>query len=338
MGIRASFVVGVVLAGLSCATYAAEKVLDRTFTVQPGGTLRVMADSSDIVVTGTDSSQVVVHILATGSQRTIQHLTLTADQSGNDVEVGARHQSDGWMSWLWQNWRLDSRVTVQIPRTYNVDVKTSGGDLTITRATGTVRGKTSGGDIRAGQIEGPLDVGTSGGDVEIDGVKGDTTLRTSGGDVVATAIQGKLDAKTSGGNVHLSRIEGPTRARTSSGDVIASDMKGEVDLHSSGGNIKAFVTDGRINAETSGGDIKAELTGANQGISATSSGGSIELRLPKGTTGQLDASTSGGSISTGLPVTTTEMGERKLKGSINGGGEAIYARTSGGDIRLHVKD
>ena len=48
--------------------------------------------------------------------------------------------------------------------------------------------------------------------------------------------------------------------------------------------------------------------------------------------GELDAATSGGLVRTELPVTTTEMGEHKLTGTINGGGNPIYARTSGGSI------
>ena len=56
--------------------------------------------------------------------------------------------------------------------------------------------------------------------------------------------------------------------------------------------------------------------------------------MPKSTTGELDASTSGGSVRTELPVTTTEMSEHKLTGTFNGGGNPIYARTSGGSIKV----
>ena len=66
----------------------------------------------------------------------------------------------------------------------------------------------------------------------------------------------------------------------------------------------------------------------------SSSGGDLIVRVPKSTTGQLDASTSGGSVRTELPVTTTEMGEHKLTGTINGGGNPIYAHTSGGSIKF----
>jgi hypothetical protein len=59
--------------------------------------------------------------------------------------------------------------------------------------------------------------------------------------------------------------------------------------------------------------------------------------MPKDTAGQIDAATSGGSISTDFPVTTTNFSDHRLNGAINGGGETIYARTSGGGIALNAR-
>ena len=38
-----------------------------------------------------------------------------------------------------------------------------------------------------------------------------------------------------------------------------------------------------------------------------------------------------------FPVTTTTFSDHRLNGAINGGGETIYARTSGGGITLNAK-
>jgi hypothetical protein len=74
--------------------------------------------------------------------------------------------------------------------------------------------------------------------------------------------------------------------------------------------------------------------GANREISATTSGGDIELALPRGTAGNVEASTSGGEIKSSLPVTASVIKEGRLEGSLNGGGALIRARTSGGNISL----
>jgi DUF4097 and DUF4098 domain-containing protein YvlB len=94
--------------------------------------------------------------------------------------------------------------------------------------------------------------------------------------------------------------------------------------------------DGAIRGKTSGGGVHASLVGANRGITVTTSGGGIELTLPKGTTANIDAGTSGGNVSSDLPVTSTTWDEHKIVGSINGGGAQIYAHTSGGSISLRA--
>jgi DUF4097 and DUF4098 domain-containing protein YvlB len=330
MSVRFVSAVGVCLLACSFAAHAAEKRLDRNFSVAPGGRLTIDADGADLRVTGTGGNQVVVHVLITGSEHYLEKLTLSADQSGNDVSVVAKQNKGSWLNFNWNN---EGRIEVQVPREYNFDIHTGGGDITVEQLQGTARGKTSGGDILVKEIHGPLEMQTSGGDVRVEQIDGDTRLGTSGGDVDIVRVNGNLDAKTSGGYIHLDDVVGTVVARTSSGDVIARNIRGDSELKTSGGDIRATI-DGKITAHTSGGNVTAELIGANRGISVSSSGGDLTIRVPKSTTGQLDASTSGGSVKTELPVTTTEMSEHKLTGTFNGGGNPIYAHTSGGSIKV----
>ena len=332
MSVRSARLLGLCLVACSFAAHAEEKRLDRTFSVAPGGRLTIDADAADLRVTGTSGNQVVVHILLKASERALEHMTVTADQSGNDVAVVAKHGTGKWTDWF-GSWSMDGKIEVQVPHQYNFDIHTSGGDITVGQLQGTAHGRTSGGDILVTDIHGPVDMQTSGGDVRVEQIDGETRLSTSGGDVDIARLNGDLDAKTSGGYIHLADVVGKVVARTSSGDVIARNVRGDSDLKTSGGDIRATI-DGKIAAHTSGGNVTAELVGANRGISVSSSGGDLTIRVPKSTTGELEASTSGGSVRTELPVTTTEMGEHKLTGTINGGGNPIYAHTSGGSIKL----
>jgi DUF4097 and DUF4098 domain-containing protein YvlB len=333
MSVRFVSAVGACLLACSFAAHAAEKRLDRTFSVAPGGRLTIEADGADLRVTGTGGNQVVVHILLTGNERAVERINVSAEQSGNDVAVLAKQRTGKWTDWLPGVWILDGKVEVQVPSEYNIDIRTSGGDLTVGQLRGTAHGRTSGGDVRVTDIHGPVDMQTSGGDVRVEQIDGQTRLGTSGGDLEIARLNGDLDAKTSGGYIHLDDVVGKVVARTSSGNVIARNVHGDSDLKTSGGDIRATI-DGKIAAHTSGGDVTAELVGENRGISVSSSGGDLTVRVPKGTTGELDAATSGGSVRTELPVTTTELGEHKLTGTINGGGNPIYARTSGGSIKV----
>ena len=84
---------------------AAEKRLDRTFTVAPGGALTVDADGASVHVSGGDGNQVVVHMLARGSEDNLANTQLEAVQNGNGVNVTLKKEKRGWFSW--GNWNSD---------------------------------------------------------------------------------------------------------------------------------------------------------------------------------------------------------------------------------------
>jgi DUF4097 and DUF4098 domain-containing protein YvlB len=161
-----------------------------------------------------------------------------------------------------------------------------------------------------------ISVRTDGGSVDLADTVGPARLHTSGGGIVAKNVNGNVEAKTSGGGILADRI------------------RGDVDATASGGDVRLLQIDGKIRGQTSGGSIKCSLVGTNRGISATTSGGSIQLSVPRGTTADIEATMSGGEFSSDLPVVTTERRDEYLKGSINGGGQPIEVRTSGGGISV----
>ena len=328
---------GLCLGFFALVANAEERILDRTFAVTPGGQLRVEAESGAITVVGGDTPLVVVQVVARSSQGALDRAEISAEQTSAGVEVVAKHDGGSWLGWLSSN-RMDIRVTVTVPRQYNVDLKTSGGKLDVTQLNGNVRGSTSGGSIRVADVEGPVRMNTSGGGIQAERIGGDTYLRTSGGTVTAQDIGGDLDVQTSGGSIRIEKVRGAIAAHTSSGAVTARNVTGDVELGTSGGSIRAEAIDGKISASTSGGSVDVELVGANRGIRASTSGGSVTVRLPRATAASVDASTSGGSVSCELPVTASEMTAKKLRGTINGGGAEIQARTSGGSVRLVARE
>jgi hypothetical protein len=324
------------LALASLSVQAAEKRLDRTFTVTPGGRLTVEADGADITVSGTDSNQVIVQMLVTGSEKSIDAMALSAEQEADGVTVKAKRDRGGWFNW--SSGPRQSSIKVTVPRRYSARLQTSGGDIALSQLQGDVSGSTSGGDVRVADLQGPLKITTSGGNMDISQVDGKSDIRTSGGDIKASGIKGGLKADTSGGDIQVEQVTGATSVHTSGGNVFVSAVQGDVDAQSSGGGVKALGVNGAIRASSSGGDVQVELVGANRGITTSTTGGNIVIRVPRNTSAQLDAATSGGSVSSELPVTTTEARERRLAGTINGGGAPIHARTTGGSIRVQASN
>jgi DUF4097 and DUF4098 domain-containing protein YvlB len=263
------------------AAQAAEKTLDRTFAVSPGGSLMVDADGAEVRVSGTDGNQVVVHMVTHGSDEALANTTLEAYQKGDDVSVTMKRTKRSWFSW--GNGNNNEEIEVKVPRRYAVDVSTSGGSI------------------------------------ELRDTSGITKLHTSGGDISAKNVTGNVELRTSGGSIH------------------ADTIRGDVDAGTSGGEVRLLHVDGKISGRSSGGSVHCSLVGANRGISATTSGGEIELTLPPGTMANIEATTSGGQVTSELPVTSTAFGDSHLAGSLNGGGARILARTSGGSISLRAE-
>lgn len=275
---------------------AAEKRFDRTFTASAGGTLTVRLDVGSVEVRGTSSGEVKITAILEGDRDAVEDYRMEAKESAGGVTFTGRTRKSFWKFWSGED--LDVQVTVLVPRSYNLRLETSGGDLSITGLDGRVDGNTSGGNIRARDVKGPLTVETSGGNLRFEDVTGDIAAETSGGNIDVRGVKGNVAVETSGGNVKVSDV------------------------------------DGRLRAETSGGNIHAGVT-VNRGVDLSTSGGDIVITLPAGTGAAIHASTSGGTVTCDFPITMQgAMDESRLQGTVNGGGESIRARTSGGDIRI----
>ena len=289
-----------------------ERTVERTFNVSPGGTLTVSTQGGDVkVLPGKGDT---VHVVATQyfrradnaaeADEAARDLEFKIEQNGNDVTADARFpRRSGWGFGGWPPVLVSFTVTV--PEQYNVNLRTSGGDIEVGDLTGSARAKTSGGDLELGRINGPVDGSTSGGDIR---------------------LKAALD------RVHLG---------TSGGDIDVGDASGDVHLETSGGDISVERATGRLRASTSGGDVSVVLDGSlSDDVSLSTSGGTVTARVPKNAGFRLDANTSGGEVEAeGLTITIEKggAGKSRLVGQVNGGGPELKLRSSGGDIRVEVR-
>lgn len=177
------------------------------------------------------------------------------------------------------------------------------------------------------------DVRTSGGSIEFLNLTGKQVGRTSGGSITAEGIRGDLDVHTSGGSISLRDVEGSANARTSGGRIKAESITGNIDVRTSGGSISLEGINGSVDASTSGGSINAEITEPSEFINLRTSGGSITVTVPEGNGYDLDLD--GNRVRAELKNFTGEYEKDEVKGTVNGGGVKIRAKTSGGSVRLN---
>lgn len=240
-----------------------------------------------------------VYIKVLGNNKTEEKLKFYFEENSGDITVTAKKKGF-FTNWFSSGIRL--RFEIKVPDKFNTETHTSGGDISLIGIDGKNKLKTSGGDINLQDITGNVYVSTSGGDIIGNYVKGNITLKTSGGDIKTSNVTGNLVAKTSGGDITFS----------------ASYAK--------------------IEASTSGGNISGSYSGKNLGISVSSSGGDILLKLPKDFNASARLTTSGGYVNCELNLTNVEKKTNsKIIADINGGGPNLRASTSGGDIDVLKK-
>jgi len=118
-----------------------------------------------------------------------------------------------------------------------------------------------------------------------------TQLSTSGGSIHLDNLAGDENFSTSGGSLHVDHLTGVIKGETSGGSIEVSDSGDNINLETSGGSISASDCHGRIRLETSGGSLHLEQLKGD--ITANTSGGSIHANNIEG---EFITGTSGGSV------------------------------------------
>jgi putative adhesin len=305
------------------ASAASEENINQQKDAAPGGKLVVDVDFGTInVVTGADDKVVIeaYRKIDFGNEAKEKEYFAAApvaiNQDGNIVTVRA-HCTTSKRLWSSGHSEMDGRYTIRIPKRFETDLHTEGGDVTAGEITGNMTVKTDGGKLVFKHLEGTLTADTSGGSIEVGDCRGPIQIETSGGDIVIADGAGTLDAKTSGGRIDVRNFSGDAEVRTNGGNLSLQRVTGKIIGKTSSGSIRASISDADI------GDVKLET-----------SAGNIDFSLPLTATVDIDASTSVGKVSSRLPLETANVGREHLRGKLNGGGKSVELKTSVGNITI----
>jgi Toastrack DUF4097 len=227
---------------------------EKTFQISPGKKLNVSADGGDIVCSVWDKSEVYIKVI--GTDDTADKYDFTFDSNSEEVTVKA-DKKGGW------NWfsNISLKFEIKVPKNFNVNANTSGGDIKIGGVNGGIYLKTSGGDIWGDRFEGNFYATTSGGDINLYCNNAKIEASTSGGDIELeyTGVNQGIELKTSGGDIDIkvpSDFDAKAELRTSGGDVDCNLILNNVTKLSET-KIDANINKGGkpLIAVTSGGDI-----------------------------------------------------------------------------------
>ena len=292
----------------------------KSFQVRPGETLKVNVNPGEIVVNTWEKNEVLVKVEGI-DEEDLQYLEI---EYRDDI-VYVTFES-GWA------WSSDADFELFIPQKFNVELKSTGGDIQIlNNIEGEVRINTAGGDITTKSISGEISFHTSGGDIKSGDFIGEVKISTQGGDIETGSIKGGKRAKilTYGGDIKLGFIETSLELQTYGGTVSIKDSKGDAKIVTYGGNIRAGNMEGDIMMNTYGGNIIAEKCLGS--IEAETAGGNIRLKFVDG---EVSAKTASGNITLNLKPSKDGRSElqsshgRIILGIIEGSSATIKAEIS----------
>ena len=272
------------------------------FTVSGPGNLEVRTSGGHITVKASESSRVRVEMYVrkngrelSASDYDLNDFEIDISQSGNTVRAHAKRENgNNWK--FWNNNNISISFVVYTPREMSSDLKTSGGHI------------------------------------ETVGLKGKQQIATSGGHLQLSNLMGTVDARTSGGHIEIRDFEGEMSARTSGGHIDVENANGSINLRTSGGHIDLERTSGTVEASTSGGSINADIASIGQFVNLRTSGGNVDISVPEGL--GLDLELRGSRVRTELKNFSGKVERDEVEGSVNGGGPKVFARTSGGTVRI----
>lgn len=287
-----------------------DKNLHKEFEVKGTGKLSLdLRTGGAIDVEGWDKNIISVDVSISG--RDADDIQVDFDLHGNNLDISSYY--DGYED----NHNSDGKFVIKMPKKFNMEFSTMGGDVKLKNVSGEFSGRTMGGELKIYGVNGEVDLSTMGGDITVKDCEVDGQVHTMGGEVIVENVVGDLNAKTMGGKIKQTNVK--SKSGDSGSEVNISTMGGDIDVDQAlngakvktmggdidvvkavkfveaetyGGDINIHSIDGYVKAKTMGGDVEVTMVGdPNQGdrsISLTSMGGDVILTVPFGLSMDID--------------------------------------------------
>jgi DUF4097 and DUF4098 domain-containing protein YvlB len=253
----------------------AKRELAGAVNTRPGERLVLSTDLGCIQIHTRDTDRVEYHaVLSTDStkpdaQEILQQFNLAERPEAGRVVLRGQVLSPKLAGRLWVT------IDVTVPRKYNLDVTTRGGNIDSDDVDGGVSLATAGGNISVGSLGASAKLETGGGHITVRDVAGDLSAVTGGGHIVAGNIAGAATLRTGGGHIRVGSIGGIARLGTGGGNVSVEKVAKELFADTGGGQIEVGEAAGIVRARTSGGGIR--VVRASGPATLESNSGSIYL-------------------------------------------------------------
>lgn len=232
--------------------------------------IRIFNKNGDIVLRSGEVEQVEIesvvlysNLLSEETSRAIREESTLQITEGESLEI--RAQGKRYRQFFWQR-EARMNVTITVPADYELDYQL----------------ELSNGDVSVSQLQSAeqIRVRTSNGDIEMSRITGDTNVLTRNGDILLTDMDGKAILDTRNGDIKIESITSAVEAVTNNGDVLVTNAAEAVSIRTSNGDVvvRSDSIDGDWKIVTKNGDIL--LSVPQQGDYRIRGEGDIHTTIP----------------------------------------------------------
>lgn len=179
------------------------------------------------------------------------------------------------------------------------DLKNQNGGIDAAKFEGDVVASTSFGRMNVQDVRGHADLRNQNGAIEAQRVAGNLVAATSFAELKVSDIGGKASLNCQNGRVEAVRVGDDVRAANTFAPLRVQDVRGAADLASQNGDVLASAVEGDVRAKTSFG--RMELDGSGKRFDARNQNGSVSIIARSPTVERIAASSSFGSMDVRLP-------------------------------------
>jgi hypothetical protein len=254
----------------------------RKFKVEPDAELTFVSGiGGAIAVKGTNTEEVTLRVY--GNTHKGRPYSIEQNNTGSSLTIKIKANS---LKSIF-NFDSDLSYTLEVPLRATVDVKTLGGNLTLSHLNGTISGETKGGNVSLSNLIGKADILTFGGNIEVENSQLEGRVKTFGGNIQLFKVIGGVEAKTLAGNVNFEQCmrqsvqaNEPIKLRMNAGDVILGDAQAGADIRTISGNIEIERAADFLRLRTMHGDVEVMQLDGGADIAVTT--GDIYLSVIEG--------------------------------------------------------
>lgn len=181
------------------STTNALQQLEKDFNIPAGKRLNLQLQTGGSVnITGWDKDVVSIKLSAGG--RDWQDCRFEANETPDALQIVARYQGNR------NSYSTSLHFEIKVPKRFDIQIESAGGELRITDVAGDLRGKTMGGNLELKNVGGEVNLTTMGGNVILLSSEINGKVRTMGGQVLIQDVTGNIQGSSMGGDVNYVNV------------------------------------------------------------------------------------------------------------------------------------